>query len=175
MITENDALLMHSIMNSTSFNYISKKTQEFIETFINFRNENNIKAFFTQDAGENTHILYQEESSKKLFSFLQNYPCISLISSNLVKYNFSLERKQMDSFRKIHYYRKGILISGKRYSGKTHLGMLLEKELSISCIFLSKNIKKDYAIQNNIHLNLLNDRKVKEQHRSEMISLQKIK
>jgi diphosphomevalonate decarboxylase len=171
MITENDTLLMHSIMNSTSFNYISKKTQKFIETFINFRNENNVKAFFTQDAGENTHILYQEESSKKLLSFLQNYPCISLISSNLVRYNFSLERKQMDSFRKIHYYRKGILISGKRYSGKTHLGMLLEKELSISCMFLSKNIKKDYARQNNIHLeDLLNDRKVKEQHRSEMIS-----
>lgn len=178
MITENDALLMHSVMHSTSFKYISKKTQKFIETFIHFRNQNNVKAFFTQDAGENTHILYQEESSKKLFSFLQNYPCIGLIYSNLVKYNFSLERKKMNLYRKINYYRKGILISGKRYSGKTHLGMLLEKELSIPCMFLSKNIKEGYAKKNNLNLeDLLNDRKIKEQHRNKMIfySEEKIK
>ena len=156
-------------MKDTYLNFLTSKIQNFITRFIEFRNDNKLDALFTLDAGENVHIIYDEKSDK-IKSFLNYYPCIALLESNKVNYHFSFNKDEIKLYNNKKFYRKCILISGKRYSGKTFLATKLNHDLGYPVFNLSDQIKKIYCQENEIDYNtILNDRKFKEKHRFNLI------
>lgn len=71
-LTEEDALLMHAVMQtgSTPACYLSSEVAEVISLFIKFRDQNNAEAFWTLDAGPNIHFLYLPSAETFMRDFL---------------------------------------------------------------------------------------------------------
>lgn len=69
--TENDALSMHAVMQTStpSAIYLTKEVADVIAKFIQFRAKEKIKAFWTLDAGPNIHFLYLSPYRKKMMKF----------------------------------------------------------------------------------------------------------
>lgn len=69
--TENDALSMHAVMQTSipPAIYLTKDVAHVIAEFIKFRNKEKIKAFWTLDAGPNIHFLYLSTHRKKMMKF----------------------------------------------------------------------------------------------------------
>ena len=59
LITEEDAMFMHCVMNTSNpqCNYLSPDTVAFVNHFITYTTNHNIDAMYTIDAGPNVHIL----------------------------------------------------------------------------------------------------------------------
>jgi diphosphomevalonate decarboxylase len=170
LLTENDTLITHSIMKDTYLNFLSSKIQTFISQFIEFRNNNKLNALFTLDAGQNVHIIFEKNYGKKIKSFLNYYPCVALIESNKIDYKFSFNHNEIKLFNNITFYRKCILISGKRYSGKTFLSNKLNQELKYPIFSISDEIKEMYCQENKLDYdNMVSNRNFKEKHRLNMI------
>ena len=73
-LTEEDALLMHSVMHTgnPSLKYLNQASAKIISAFIQERNSKSIKAFWTLDAGPNIHILYMSGQEPFLTKIFQN-------------------------------------------------------------------------------------------------------
>lgn len=175
LICESDSMMMHSIMKDTYIDFISDQIEDFLSKFIEYRNIFNLSAMFTQDAGENIHIIYKKDEKLKLLNFLEAYPCIALMESNNMEYNFTLDKTDMKLYNSIKYFRRCILISGKRYSGKTYLSDILNKKYGFKVYNLSDNIKKLYCLENSLKYEIINNREVKEKHRLKMIKFMEAK
>lgn len=170
IITENDTLLTHAIMRETYLNFITPRIQEFVSKFIEFRNHNKLNALFTIDAGENVHLIYLHNDKNKIQSFINGTFWISTIESNSLNYNFTLNKNDANLYNKITFYRKCILISGKRLSGKTFLANRLNEDLGFEVFNISDSIKKMYCDYHKINLDkILKNRSFKESHRINMI------
>jgi len=72
-ITESEALMIHSLMLSSSPYFILMKpnTLEIINTIWKYRNKTGSKVCFTLDAGANVHVLYPEEYKGKVNRFIK--------------------------------------------------------------------------------------------------------
>ena len=73
-IIESEALLLHALMMCSNPSYILMKpnTLNLINEIRHFREETQIPLCFTLDAGPNVHLLYPENESVKVDSFIRN-------------------------------------------------------------------------------------------------------
>ena len=73
-LCESEALTLHAMMMTSSDYYMLFKPQtvEVIEKIMVFREERNIPVCFTLDAGPNVHLLYPDESSAEVESFIKS-------------------------------------------------------------------------------------------------------
>lgn len=70
-ISEDDALLMHSVMQTGTppVCYLNESTSKLISEFIQLRDKKKLRAFWTLDAGPNIHLLFMPEAKNELISF----------------------------------------------------------------------------------------------------------
>jgi diphosphomevalonate decarboxylase len=70
-LTEEDAYSMHAVMQTGEPKacYLTNEVSNLIGLFIQLRNEYDVKAFWTLDAGPNIHILYMPEAKTMLQKF----------------------------------------------------------------------------------------------------------
>ncbi|KVV13730.1 diphosphomevalonate/mevalonate 3,5-bisphosphate decarboxylase family protein [Flavobacterium sp. TAB 87] len=71
-VVESEALTLHAMMMTSMPYFILMKpnTLEIINAIWKFRNETKIPICFTLDAGANVHVLYPENSTKKVMQFI---------------------------------------------------------------------------------------------------------
>ena len=71
-LVEKEALMLHSLMMSSSPSYVLMKPQtlEIMNEIKAFRNMNKVPVCFTLDAGANVHVLYPEKDSKSVTDFI---------------------------------------------------------------------------------------------------------
>ena len=71
-LVEKEALMLHSLMMSSSPSYVLMKPQtlEIMNEIKAFRNMNEVPVCFTLDAGANVHVLYPEKDSKSVTDFI---------------------------------------------------------------------------------------------------------
>ncbi len=71
-ITENEALSLHSLMMSSNPGYIlmHPNTLMMINKIRNFREETQVPAYFTLDAGPNIHLIYPAAEHKQVTAFI---------------------------------------------------------------------------------------------------------
>lgn len=71
-LVEKEALMLHSLMMSSSPSYVLIKPQtlEIMNEIKAFRNKNKVPVCFTLDAGANVHVLYPEKDSKSVTDFI---------------------------------------------------------------------------------------------------------
>ena len=71
-LVEKEALMLHSLMMSSSPSYVLMKPQtlEIMNEIKAFRNMNKVPICFTLDAGANVHVLYPEKDSKSVTDFI---------------------------------------------------------------------------------------------------------
>lgn len=71
-LVEKEALMLHSLMMSSSPSYVLMKPQtlEIMNEIKAFRNMNKVPVCFTLDAGANVHVLYPEKDSKSVTVFI---------------------------------------------------------------------------------------------------------
>lgn len=66
---EMDSMMIHAIMQTASDKndgYLNEKSMSFIEKFITFRNNHELNAMFTFDAGPNPHIIIERKHLKRV-------------------------------------------------------------------------------------------------------------
>ncbi len=71
-LVEKEALMLHSLMMTSSPSYVLMKpqTMEIMNEIKAFRNMNKVPICFTLDAGANVHVLYPERNSKSVLDFI---------------------------------------------------------------------------------------------------------
>lgn len=71
-LTEQDALHMHAIMQTTQHPavYLNTEVGAVLGQFIAYRDQHELRAFWTLDAGPNIHILFDEAHKEPLFAWL---------------------------------------------------------------------------------------------------------
>lgn len=71
-ITENEAMSLHSLMMSSNPGYIlmHPNTLMMIKKIRNFREETQVPAYFTLDAGPNIHLIYPAAEQKQVTAFI---------------------------------------------------------------------------------------------------------
>lgn len=69
ILSEEDALTMHSIMQTTKTPacYLNFDVSKCIAKFVSLRDQLNLQAFWTLDAGSNIHFLYLDNCEDKIF------------------------------------------------------------------------------------------------------------
>lgn len=74
MITETEALSLHSLMMSSSPGYflINSQTLEIIRRIREFRDENKVFICFTLDAGPNVHVIHGKPARAMVMDFIRN-------------------------------------------------------------------------------------------------------
>ena len=72
-LVEGEALMLHSLMMNSNPSYILMKpeTLEVIERIQDFRENSEIPVCFTLDAGANVHVLFPENFSKEVMTFIE--------------------------------------------------------------------------------------------------------
>lgn len=72
-IIENEALTLHALMmcSSPSYMLILPNTLKIIDLIKSYRKEKDVPLYFTLDAGPNVHLLYPEENSDEVKTFIQ--------------------------------------------------------------------------------------------------------
>jgi diphosphomevalonate decarboxylase len=72
-LTENDAFAMHAVMFTTKVPtpYFDHPTAQFLAEFVRWRNEKQVKAFWTLDAGPNVHVLMHPSVRPELEMFFR--------------------------------------------------------------------------------------------------------
>ena len=72
-LIEGEALMLHSLMMNSNPSYILMKpeTLEVIERIQDFRENSEIPVCFTLDAGANVHVLFPENFSKEVMTFIE--------------------------------------------------------------------------------------------------------
>ena len=72
-LVESEALMLHSLMMNSDPSYILMKpeTLEVIERIKDFREKSEIPVCFTLDAGANVHVLFPENLSKHVMTFIE--------------------------------------------------------------------------------------------------------
>ncbi len=70
-LSEDDALLMHAVMQTSQKRvcYLNFDVAKAISLFVTLRNEHQLPAFWSLDAGPNIHVLYMPESSHLIKDF----------------------------------------------------------------------------------------------------------
>ncbi|MES2526022.1 MAG: diphosphomevalonate decarboxylase [Bdellovibrionota bacterium] len=73
-ITENEALSLHAMMLTApeSFTLLKPQTLSAIELIRDFRRESGLHLYFTLDAGPNLHLIYPEEGTRKIETFIDH-------------------------------------------------------------------------------------------------------
>ncbi len=73
-ITENEALSLHAMMLTApeSFTLLKPQTLSAIELIRDFRRESGLHLYFTLDAGPNLHLIYPEEGTRKIETFIEH-------------------------------------------------------------------------------------------------------
>lgn len=89
-LTEEDAILMHAVMQTGSPNacYLTNETSQIISLFIKLRNEQKAEAFWTLDAGPNIHFLYMPSATAFMKQFLIQCEKINNTSIEVLKNNY---------------------------------------------------------------------------------------
>ena len=73
-LTENEALSLHAMMMTApeSFTLLKPQTLSAIELIRDFRRESGLPLYFTLDAGPNLHLIYPEEGTRKIETFIEH-------------------------------------------------------------------------------------------------------
>lgn len=73
-IVENEALTLHALMmcSSTSYMLMLPNTLKIIDLIKTYRTEKGVPLYFTLDAGPNVHLLYPEENTAEVKTFIQD-------------------------------------------------------------------------------------------------------
>jgi len=159
-ISEAEAVTMHMVM-ATSFPpivYLTDEALSFTRQFVRFRNDTRTSAFFTIDAGCNIHLLWKPDERDVVLGFVRSQ-----------KHMFTLFRGVTE-----HRYRV-LLLSGKRYAGKTTLAERLQRliaaeQLETQFINISDSVKQSFCSVHGIDFEeLMSTRSTKERYRREMI------
>ena len=159
-VSESEAMSMHMVMATSSppIHYLSSPALEFVRQFVEHRNAFRLHALFTIDAGANIHLLWLPSARDSVLQFTRAYRCM-----------FTLHRGVRE-----HWYRC-ILVSGKRYSGKTTLCDTIGGGARVCSI--SERIKRDYW-ETHVKAGDFSDfcaRETKEEHREKMVRFMKSK
>ena len=74
-IAEDEAMTLHALMmtSSPSFTLLKPNTLRMIEILRDWRQQTNIPAYFSLDAGPNLHLLYPDEVSTQVKDFTEKY------------------------------------------------------------------------------------------------------
>lgn len=73
-LTENEAFSLHAMMMTApdSFTLLRPQTLSAIELVRDFRRESGLPVYFTLDAGPNLHLIYPDEGSHKIETFIEH-------------------------------------------------------------------------------------------------------
>ena len=177
-VMETDAMIMHAVMCTSTppAKYLTMACMEFVDSFMQFRNAEGVRAGFTIDAGPNPHILYHKQDESKVLDWLKLYPSwVRLLINRQQTGGMLLGEELYKSYTSKMLVedlakRKAIVVSGKRYGGKTWFTDQVEKQLDIPQFALSEDIKRSYCKLNNIDADeMLQNRELKESHRAKMV------
>lgn len=177
-IMETDAMIMHAVMCTSipPAKYLTTACMDFVDSFMHFRNTEGVRAGFTIDAGPNPHILYHKGDETKVLNWLKMYPSwVRLLINRQQTGGMLLGEELYESYKSKVLVedlakRKAIVVSGKRYGGKSWLTDQVETLLEIPQFALSEDIKRSYCKLNSIDADeMLNNRDLKERHRAKMV------
>lgn len=160
-VTESESSTMHMVMATSSppLWYVGRPTLELVSAFCRFREERRLKACWTADAGANVHLLVSKEAEEEVRGFLHS-----------AKHAWTL-------CRGVEERRYGcLLLSGKRFSGKTAVAseivrLLSEKGVDAREYAISSAIKAAHCSKRGLDESCMYDRSVKEAERKEMIRM----
>ena len=169
------------VKNVCSASGYSQSLIALIDDFMRFREESGIRAAVVQDYGPNVCILYEKSlrNEELLFEWLDSrVDVIRRISSNPSREARRLVygKRLFDSFMTGGLVanvakRACIVLSGKRFCGKSWLAKKLEEALGIKEFTLAETIKRNYCKLAGIAFeSLLQDRELKEQHRDRLVA-----
>ena len=160
-VTEAEALTMHLVMYGSEprIRYMDDASVAFVARFVDFRNAHALPAMYTVDAGSNVHLLWKPPARDAVLGF-----------ARAAKHMFTL-------YKGVPEYRyRVVLLSGKRFSGKTHLANALVRHVDggdaprLQVRHLSTAIKDGYWAQAGEGEGDRESREVKERHRARMIA-----
>jgi diphosphomevalonate decarboxylase len=76
-ISEADAFAMHAVMQTASptarYFEADSPTSSFLAAFVAWRDANNVRAFWTLDAGPNPHLLFAPEERDAVLAFVSSW------------------------------------------------------------------------------------------------------
>jgi len=157
-VTESEAMSMHMVMATSSppIKYLSPPSLAFVEAFVKHRDEFSLRAMFTIDAGANIHLLWLRSAREAVLQFAQGWEKRMFTLHNGVR---------------THWF-QCILLSGKRYSGKSTLAASLSAQDSVQVCSISTCIKRSYweSAETGVEWDyFVNSREEKEKHRRAMV------
>ena len=152
-ITEYDAFAMHTVAATSSppLHYVGDWS--FVDAFVRFRTERRLEAMWTVDAGANVHLLFTRAARDAVLGWVATR-----------KHMFTL----FEGVKTPRY--ECVVLSGKRYAGKTTLATKLAEENDVQVVDLSAALKRAYCVAHGVsYEELLESRTLKETHRAAMI------
>ena len=152
-ITEYDALAMHTVAATSSPPLHYVHDWSFVDAFVRFRTERRLEAMYTIDAGANVHLLFTRTARDAVLGWVATR-----------KHMFTL----FEGVKRPRY--ECVVLSGKRYSGKTTLATKLAEEHDVQVVDLSAALKRAYCATHGVsYEDLIENRALKETHRAAMI------
>jgi diphosphomevalonate decarboxylase len=127
-LSEAEALTMHLVMDGSGLRYMNSESIAFATAFVGFRDERALEAFYTVDAGSNVHLLCAPAALDAVRGFV-----------HARKHMFVLHEGVAE-----HRYARCLVLSGKRYSGKSTLAAACAAQHPVQLVTLSAALKADY-------------------------------
>eukprot|EP00924_Labyrinthula_sp_SR-Ha-C_P013207 snap_masked-scaffold_12-processed-gene-12.51-mRNA-1 protein AED:0.41 eAED:0.41 QI:0/-1/0/1/-1/1/1/0/881 len=171
-LVENDSILMHSVMSTSSppAEYLTKPAMELVNRFMKFRRSANINAMITFDAGPNPHFIYYKKDETVILNWLKGQYGASatyayiLQSSTLSEHVITkvenrgglylgenaLKVKEQNDRKSLvikHQRCYCVMVSGKRYSGKDYVSSEIHKRLISMGFSNSEKFSISHAIK----------------------------
>lgn len=160
-VTEAEALTMHLVMLGSGVRYMNAASVDFVARFVAFRDERQLEAMYTVDAGSNVHLLWKPSARHSVLGFVR--------AVDHHKHMFVLHRGLAT-----HHRYSAVLLSGKRFSGKTTLAhaMVRASTRHVRMVHLSTLLKARYwdTVREMVDKDDVESREVKEAHRARMIA-----
>ena len=168
-LTEHEFMLMHAVMMTADppIRYMNDACLDFCKRFVRWRDEEKIEAMVTVDAGSNPHVIFHPEYEAPVRAFCERFNYVQLILNRSSASGMKLG-DQKRTVPEVTFREKFVVLSGKRYSGKTWLSEQMDD--SLVHLTISHSIKSAYADKHGLSLDgLMEDRTLKETHRPAMV------
>lgn len=156
-VTEAEALTMHLVSYGCDppVRYMDDASVAFVARFVRWRDERGAEAMYTVDAGANVHLLWKPEARAAVQGFVAAHKHMFVLFRGVPRFRYRV-----------------VLLSGKRFSGKTTLAnALVAQRDGLQVLSLSTAIKAAYSASVGADgPSDVESREVKEAHRARMIA-----
>lgn len=170
-LTEHEFLIMHAVMMTSNppIQYMNDDCIKFCSEFIKWRDEQSMSAMVTVDAGSNPHVLFEARHEAAIRAFCERFAYVQLILNRRSDVGMVLGEQTPRPIETV-FKNKVVVLSGKRYAGKTYTAERLRAP-DVQMLTISDEIKRQYAVETDdvTFQDLRTNRVIKEAHRERMV------